>query len=73
MKKELSERMKRKALAGGSGLKSVLDYIDSLKKKIYEDLDTDRAIKADPYDNVARLKVCEKIEKFILKEEKQCR
>ena len=73
MKKELSERIERKALAGGSGLKSVLDYIDSLKKKIYEDLDTDRAIKADPYDNVARLKVCEKIEKFILKEEKQCR
>jgi len=44
-----------------------LKAIDSMKKKIIEDIQLDHKIRADPYDNVARLKICEKIEKIYLK------
>jgi len=45
----------------------VLDYIARRKKEIGAMLETDKAIGADPYDNVARLKEVEKIEKIIRK------
>jgi hypothetical protein len=48
-------------------MEEILAYIGALKKQIYQALETDKAIKADPYDNVARLKICEKIERFIIK------
>jgi single-stranded DNA-binding protein len=54
-------------LEDGWLIRDVQAYIKELKKKIYQDLETDKAIKADPYDNVARLRICEKIEKFIAK------
>lgn len=48
-------------------MKEVLNYIRELKREINKSLQVDYEIKADPYDNIARLKVCEKIEKFIKK------
>ena len=45
-----------------------LEYIEQRKKQIHEMLATDRKINAENYDDVARLKEVEKIEK-ILKEE----
>lgn len=47
-------------------MKEVLKYINQLKKEINKRLAIDYSIKADPYDNIARMKICEKIEKFIL-------
>lgn len=44
-----------------------LKTIDTLKKKIIEDIKLDYKIRADPYDNAARLKTCEKIEKIYFK------
>jgi len=43
----------------------VLNYIAQRKEEILRMLAIDHAIKADPYDNVARLKELEKVEKII--------
>lgn len=51
-------------------MKEVLNYIRELKIEINKSLQVDYEIKADPYDNIARLKICEKIEKFILNNKK---
>jgi len=51
--------------------KTILDYIKKLKKDIYKGIEVDKAIDADTYDNIARLKICEKIEKFILKNKEE--
>jgi len=51
----------------------VLNYIAQGKEKILGMLKTDSELGADPYDNVARLKELEKVEKIInqkLKKEK---
>ena len=45
-----------------------LDYIAQRKREILEMLAIDRAIKADPYDNLARLKEVERIEKILSQE-----
>lgn len=45
-----------------------LDYIDQRKKEIFKMLEIDHSLGADPYDNVARLKELEKIEKVLRKE-----
>lgn len=52
-------------------MKEVLKYINQLKKEINKRLAIDYSIKADPYDNIARMKICEKIEKFILNNKKE--
>jgi len=49
-----------------------LKSLHGLEEKIIEDINTDNAIDADPYDNVARLKTCEKIEKIYLRLKKEC-
>lgn len=41
--------------------------LGKLKEKIWKDIELDHKIKADPYDNVARAKICEKVEKLYLK------
>lgn len=46
----------------------VLNYIAKRKEEILEMLKIDRKIGADPYDNVARLKELEKVEKIINKQ-----
>ena len=51
---------------------NILDYIAQRKKEINKMLAIDKAIKADPYDNIARLKEVEKIEKIILKGGEKC-
>lgn len=51
-------------------MKEVMNYIRELKIEINKSLQVDYEIKADPYDNIARLKICEKIEKFILNNKK---
>lgn len=45
----------------------VLDYIAKRKEEILEILKVDRKIGADPYDDVARFKELEKVEKIIRK------
>jgi len=45
-----------------------LDYIAQRKRKILKMLAIDRAIKADPYDNLARLKEVERIERVLRQE-----
>lgn len=47
-------------------LKKILNYIKEVKREINKSLQIDYEIKADPYDNIARMKIAEKIEKFIL-------
>jgi len=47
-------------------IKEILSYINKSKMEIIKSIKVDKAIDADNYDNVARLKVCEKIEKYIL-------
>ncbi len=42
-----------------------MDYIRERKVEIYELIRTDHKIKADAYDNVARLKEVEKIERIV--------
>ena len=44
-----------------------LDYIAKRKDEILRLIRIDREIKADPYDNVARLKELEGVEKIIRK------
>ena len=46
----------------------VLNYIALRKEEIFGMLKTDRKIGADPYDNVARLKELERVEKIINKQ-----
>jgi len=46
----------------------VLNYIAQRKEEIMRMLKIDRKIGADPYDNVARLKELEKVEKIINKQ-----
>lgn len=48
-------------------MKEVMKYIKTLKKEIYRGIRLDNAINEDNYENVGKLKLCEKIEKFILK------
>ena len=45
-----------------------LNYIAQRKREILKMLAIDRDIKADPYDNLARLKEVEKIEKVLCQE-----
>ena len=45
-----------------------LDYIARRKREILKMLTIDHAIKADPYDNLARLKEVERIEKVLSQE-----
>ncbi len=45
-----------------------LDYIAQRKREILKMLAIDRTIKADPYDNIARLKEVERIEKVLSQE-----
>jgi len=45
----------------------ILDYIAQRKKEILRMLEIDRTIGADPYDDVARLKELEKVEKILRK------
>ena len=45
-----------------------LTYLEQRKKVIKEMIKTDHKIGADPYDNVARLKEVEKVEKIIKQE-----
>ena len=57
----------------GGDVMEVLNYIAQGKEKILGMLKTDSELGADPYDNVARLKELEKVEKIInqkLKKEK---
>ncbi len=49
----------------------VLNYIAQRKEEILGMLKIDRKIGADPYDNVARLKELEKVEKIINKNLRQ--
>jgi len=42
-----------------------LDYISQRKQEILKMIETDHKIDADPYDNVARLKEIEKIQKIL--------
>ena len=49
---------------GGDGME-VLNYIAQRKEEILGMLKIDRKIGADPYDNVARLKELERVEKII--------
>ena len=49
----------------------VLNYIAKRKEEILEMLKIDRKIGADPYDNVARLKELEKVEKIINQKSKK--
>ena len=45
----------------------ILNYITQRKKEIHAMLKIDESISADNYDNIARLKEVEKIEKIIRK------
>ena len=45
-----------------------MDYLEQRKKQILEMIATDHCIGADPYDNVARLKEVEKMERVLKKE-----
>ena len=49
----------------------VLNYIEKRKEELLGLLKIDRKIGADPYDNVARLKELEKVEKIINKNIRQ--
>ena len=49
----------------------VLNYIAQRKKEILRMLEIDKKIGADPYDNVARLKELEKVEKIINQKSKK--
>lgn len=49
----------------------VLNYIAKRKKEILGMLEIDRKIGADPYDNVARLKELEKVEKIVKQKPKK--
>ena len=48
----------------------VLNYIAQRKEEILGMLKIDRKIDADPYDNVARLKELERVEKIINQQSK---
>ena len=51
----------------------VLDYIAQRKEEILRMLEIDRKIGADPYDDVARLKELERVEKIIKQKPKKVR
>ncbi len=48
-------------------INEIVGYIGQLKSEFRKDIQTDYAIHCDAYENIGKLKVCEKIEKFIKK------
>lgn len=54
-------------------MNELLSYIQELKSKINRDIQVDHEIDCDNYENVARLKICEKIERFIIKQKNEGR
>jgi hypothetical protein len=58
-------------LRKGVVLLEVLDYIAQRKEEILRMLEIDRKIGADPYDDVARLKELERVEKIIKQKPKK--
>lgn len=46
----------------------ILAFIQTVKDKCDDEIRLDNHIKADNYTSVARYKICEKIEKFIVKQ-----
>lgn len=48
-----------------------LDYIAQRKEEILRMLEIDREVEADPYDDVARLKELERVEKIIKQKQRK--
>lgn len=48
-------------------MQRIINFINALEADFNQAIKRDHKINADPYDNIARAKVCQKINKFIAK------